>query len=101
MLLCLLVTLACIGAGVIISALTGYPLYQGLLVGWLCPSAVCMAVMLPRIVMGKRREAHARRLREQEEEPVVEYAQSCGPQKIQRFVNAIDFPYGTICIPFL
>ena len=76
MLIYLFITVASICAGVITSALTGYPLYQGFLAGWLFPTMLVMAIMLPKIVMGKRQEAHSRRLHEQEEEPVVEYAQS-------------------------
>ena len=76
MLICLLVTLASICIGVIVAALTGYPIYQGFLAGWLCPSVILMMVMAPKIVVARRQEALSRRLREQEEEPVVEYLQS-------------------------
>ena len=51
--LLLLMNVICIGVGVGIAALASYPLYWGLLAGWLCPSVVLMLVMLPYIVIDK------------------------------------------------
>lgn len=53
MILLLLINVVCICMGVGIAALTSYPLYWGLLAGWLCPSVVLMLVMLPYIVIDK------------------------------------------------
>jgi hypothetical protein len=41
--LLLLIIISCIGVGVGVAALASYPLYWGLLVGWLCPSVVVVA----------------------------------------------------------
>jgi hypothetical protein len=51
--LLLLINVVCIGVGVGIAALASYPLYWGLLAGWLCPSVMLMLVMLPYIVIDK------------------------------------------------
>jgi hypothetical protein len=51
--LLLLMNVVCIGVGVGVAALASYPLYWGLLAGWLCPSVVLMLVMLPYIVIDK------------------------------------------------
>jgi len=48
--LLLLINVFCICVGVGIAALASYPLYLGLLAGWLCPSVMLMLVMLPYIV---------------------------------------------------
>jgi hypothetical protein len=53
--------LVCIGIGVGISALTGYPLYLGVIIGWLCPALLVMMVMLPRLLCDKIGEAYRRR----------------------------------------
>jgi hypothetical protein len=53
MLLSVLVTVICICMGVGAAALGGYPLYLGLLAGWLCLPAVVAIVLLPRLVMNK------------------------------------------------
>ena len=53
MILLLLMNVVCIGVGVGVAALASYPLYWGLLAGWLCPSVVLMLVMLPYIVIAK------------------------------------------------
>ena len=39
----------CMGLG--IAALTGYPLFWGLLAGWLCPAVALMLVMLPYLMI--------------------------------------------------
>ena len=47
----------CVGVGV--AALTNYPLYWGLLAGWLCPSVVLMLMMSSYIVKDRLdMEAH-------------------------------------------
>jgi hypothetical protein len=51
--LLLLINVVCIGMGVGVAALASYPLYWGVLAGWLCPSVVLMLVMLPYIVIDK------------------------------------------------
>ena len=53
MILLLLINVVCICVGVGVAALASFPLYLGLLVGWLCPSVVLMLVMLPYIVRDK------------------------------------------------
>ena len=58
MILLLLINIVCICVGVGVAALASYPLYLGLLAGWLCPSVVLMLVMLSSIVMDK---AHCHR----------------------------------------
>jgi hypothetical protein len=45
-----LVNVVCICVGVGVAALASYPLYWGLLAGWLCPSVAFMLVMLSYIV---------------------------------------------------
>jgi hypothetical protein len=51
--LLLLINVVCICVGGGIAALASYPLYWGILAGWLCPSVVLMLVMLPYIAIGK------------------------------------------------
>ena len=53
MILLLLMNVICICVGVGVAALANFPLYLGLLAGWLCPSVVLMLVMLSYIVMDK------------------------------------------------
>ena len=53
MILLLLINIVCICVGVGVAALASYPLYLGLLAGWLCPPVVLMLVMLSYIVMDK------------------------------------------------
>ena len=43
--LLLLMNVVCIGVGVGIAALVSYPLYWGLLAGWLCPSVAVVALI--------------------------------------------------------
>ena len=45
--------LVSLSTGAITASLTGYPLYLGLLAGWLYLSVVFMAALLPGIVMDK------------------------------------------------
>jgi len=59
MILALLTTFACMCVGMSAAWLIGYPLYYGLLAGWLCPSVVIIAVLLPRVMMRRRTEAHS------------------------------------------
>ena len=47
--------------GVTAAALTGYPLYLGVLAGWLYLSVVFMAALLPGMVMDHLEVAHRRR----------------------------------------
>ena len=62
MILLSLITIVCICLGVGVAALASYPLYWGLLAGWLCPSAVFMLVMLSYIVTDRiAMEAHRHR----------------------------------------
>jgi hypothetical protein len=61
MILLLLINVICIGVGVGVTALADYPLYLGLLAGWLTPSVVLMLVMLSYIVTDpshRRRNNH-------------------------------------------
>jgi len=51
--LLLLINVVCICVGLGVVALAGFPLYLGLLAGWLCPSVLLMLVMLPYLVMDK------------------------------------------------
>ena len=61
MISCFLLIVASLSAGASTAALTGYPLYLGLLAGWLCPSAILIAVFLPLVVKGKMEDARYRR----------------------------------------
>jgi len=48
-----LITISCICVGVGVAALASYPLYWGLLSGWLCPSVVIMLGVPSYIVIGR------------------------------------------------
>jgi hypothetical protein len=48
-----LITIVCICLGVGVAALASYPLYWGLLAGWLCPSVAIMLVMLSYIAIDR------------------------------------------------
>jgi TRAP-type uncharacterized transport system fused permease subunit len=48
-----LITISCICVGVGVAALASYPLYWGLLAGWLCPSVVVMLVMPSYLVIDR------------------------------------------------
>ena len=61
MISCFLLIVASLGVGTSAAALTGYPLYLGLLVGWLFPSAILMAVFLPLVMKGRMENARYRR----------------------------------------
>jgi hypothetical protein len=51
MILSLYFTLVCIGIGMMAAHLASYPLYWGLLAGWLFPSIVLMIIFLPYVAM--------------------------------------------------
>jgi hypothetical protein len=53
MILLSLMTISCICVGMGIAALASYPLYWGLLAGWLCPSVVIILVVPSYMVIGK------------------------------------------------
>ena len=61
MISCFLLIVASLVVGASAAALTGYPLYLGLLAGWLCPSAILMAVFMPLVVRGRIENARDRR----------------------------------------
>ena len=63
MMVSLLLMLMAAGFGVSAAALTGYPLYLGVLAGWLYLSVVFMAALLPGMVMDQLEMAHRRRRR--------------------------------------
>jgi hypothetical protein len=57
-----LINVVCICVAVGVAALTSYPLYWGLLAGWLCPSVVLMLMILSYIVIDRlAMEAHHHR----------------------------------------
>ena len=68
---CFLFIVASLGLGASAAALTGYPLYLGLLAGWLCPSAILMAVFLPLVVRGRIENARYRRLHRHDAETMA------------------------------
>ena len=53
MILLSLITISCICVGVGVAALASYPLYWGLLAGWLCPSVVIMLMVPPYLVIDR------------------------------------------------
>jgi hypothetical protein len=53
MILWFFISIVCICAGMGGASLAGYPLYWGLLAGWVCPAVVLMLVLLPGVVIGK------------------------------------------------
>jgi hypothetical protein len=59
---CFLLVVASFSVGASAAALTGHPLYLGLLAGWLCPSAILMVVLAPLVVRGRIADARYRRL---------------------------------------
>ena len=61
MISCFLLIVASLGVGASAAAITGYPLYLGLLAGWLCPSAILMAIFLPLVVKGRMEDTRYRR----------------------------------------
>ena len=61
MISCFLLIVASLGVGAIAATLNGYPLYLGLLAGWVGPSAILMAVFLPLVVKGRMEDARYRR----------------------------------------
>ena len=53
MILLLLINVVCICVGVGVAVLASYPLYLGLLAGWLFPAVMLLLAMLPYLLMDK------------------------------------------------